>query len=192
MPILRLYIARQAYTDRSPTPLTRYAELGTMCILCSSVYVSDRSAVCVNFGLLWLFCCLSSRFSLWRELCGAIIVRCSKVDLAVLFGLLAFLLNFVPNVGAVLSATLAAASTRRSIASMHHRRSLRIALHPARCKGDSPFASVRRAAPSTVCVALFVCIGCCGHSVASCGTMYVASDHASAALRPQLPLSIDR
>ena len=124
-----------------PMRLTRYAELGccTVCILCSSVYVSDRSAVCVNFGLLWLFCCLSSRFSLLRELCGAIIVRCSKVDLAVLFGLLAFLLNFVPNVGAVLSAPLAAASTRRSIASMHHRRSLRIASCACSLQGRFPF-----------------------------------------------------
>ncbi len=64
---------------------------------------------------------------------------------------------------------------------MHHCRSLRIAsCARARCKGDFPLASVRRAAPRRVCVALFVCIGCCGHSIASCGTMYVASDHVSA------------
>jgi hypothetical protein len=115
---LRLYIARQAYTDKiaDPMRLTRYAELGcTVCILCSSVYVVVRSAVCVNFGLLWSFCRLSSCFSPLRELCGAIIICCSKVDLAVLFGLLAFLLNFVPNVGAVLDAPLAAASMRRSM-----------------------------------------------------------------------------
>jgi hypothetical protein len=149
--------------------------------------VRDRSAVCVNFGLLWPFCRLPSRFSPLRELCGAIIICCSKVDLAVLFGLLAFLLNFVPNVGAVLDAPLAAASMRRSMLPCITAESLRIAsCVRARCNGDSPFASARRAAPRTVCVALFVCIGCCGHSVASC-TMYVASDHASAAGLPQLP-----